>query len=165
MFDIFGKINRDNQLFITKNLINSNIIIFFFRKDFVKTDQFQEEWSKSDNKVLFIVLLDELDLSFTSDLSPYYVFNFYATLSSVARKEIMQKNKAFTRRLIMLTKVSLNKNHEMILNKFSSNVFGNNSERETIRMVELINVEEVIVKTSTLHIYRQFQMIVVDVAE
>ncbi len=149
MYDIFGKINRDNQLFITKNLINSNIIIFFISKDFVKTDQFQEEWSKSDNKVLFIVLLDELDLSFTSDLSSYYVFNFYETLSSVARKEIMQKNKAFTRRLIMLTKVSLNKNHEMILNKFSSNVFGNNSERETIRMVELISVEEVIVKTST----------------
>jgi hypothetical protein len=143
VFDFFESMNRDDQLFITRNLINSDIVIFFYTKKFEKTEQFKEEWGKRENKVFLVVLLEELDLNSNLDLSQYFVFNFYESLSLEARKEII---KEITARFVMLTKVNSN---EMILSKFSSNFYGNNIERLNIRMVELINDGEVIVKTST----------------
>jgi len=93
-----------------------------------------------------VVLLEKLDLNSSLDLSNYIVFNFYKSFSLEVRKEIMQE---ITSRLNMLTKDLSNTNTEITLTKFSSNVYGKNSERLIIKMVELINDEEVIVKTST----------------
>jgi hypothetical protein len=143
VFDFFETMNRDNVLVITQNLISSNIVIFFLTKKFEITDQFKEEWSKRENKVFVVILLEELDLNSNFDLSQYFVFNFYESLSLEARKEIM---KEITARFVILTKVNSN---EMILSKFSSNFYGKTSERLIIKSVELINDEEVIVKTST----------------
>ncbi len=94
-----------------------------------------------------MILLEKLDLNSTLDLSQYFVFNFYESFSLEARKELMQE---ITSRFNLYTKINSHNNHEMIVNKFSSNVYGKNSERLIIKMVELINDEEVIVKTSTL---------------
>jgi hypothetical protein len=141
--------NGENQLFITRNLKNSNIIIFFLTKKFEKTEQFKEEWSQRAQKAFIVILLEEIYWNSSLDLSQYFVSNLYEALSFEAKEEIIQKNKTFITRLIMLTKFNSNKKHEMILNKFSSNVYGNNSERLFVRKIELINDEEVVVKTST----------------
>jgi hypothetical protein len=93
-----------------------------------------------------VVLLEKLDLNSSLDLSNYIVFNFYESFSLEVRKEIIQE---ITSRSNMLTKDLSNTKTEITLTKFSSNVNGKHSERLIIKMVELINDEEVIVKTST----------------
>jgi len=129
VFDFFESMNRDDQLFITRNLINSDIVIFFYTKKFEKTEQFKEEWGKRENKVFLVVLLEELDLNSNLDLSQYFVFNFYESLSLEARKEII---KEITARFVMLTKVNSN---EMIL----SEVIVKTSTRENIEKIMIMN--------------------------
>jgi hypothetical protein len=80
-----------------------------------------------------VVLLEKLDLNSSLDLSNYIVFNFYESFSLEVRKEIMQE---ITSRLNMLTKDLSNTKTEITLTKFSSNVYGKNSERLIIKMVE-----------------------------
>ncbi len=145
--DYFVKFNEDNQIFIKSGLINSNFIFFFLTRLFLKSDKFKEEWSHRGNKVIFLILLEELDSRIDLNLNHLFVSDFNESMSSVAKQNTIEKNKIFLSRLINLSETTLNKKFEMISYKFSSNVYGKNSERFTLKQIELINDDEVIIKT------------------
>ena len=149
--DYFEIIDRENRPFIKSGLINSNVIFFFLTKCFVESDQFKEEWSKRDNKVLFWILLEELESPLDLNLNHFLVADFNQTMSSLAKENNIEKNKLFLSRLISLSKTDSNNKLEIISIKFSSNICGNNSERFALKHMELINDDEVIIKTINRH--------------
>ena len=86
----------------------------------------------------------DLDLN----LNHFSVSDFEETMSSLAAENSIEKNQLFVSRLNSLSKNSLNNKIEIILFKFSSNISGNNSERFALKQIELLNEDEVIIKTS-----------------
>jgi hypothetical protein len=130
--------------------MNSDIIMFFLTKKFLKSEKFKEEWSKRKNKIIIVVLLEEFDLNstFGQFFNQFFVSNFYETLSLVSREESIQRNKAFLKKLINIKTINSNKAHDVILNKFSTNIYGNNIERVIVREIGIINDDEVILKIS-----------------
>ena len=147
MKDYFEKINKDNQLFIKSGLINSNVIFFFVTRLFLKSDKFKEEWSHRGNKVILLILLEELDTHIDLNVNHLFVSDFNESMSAVAKLNTIEKNKIFLSRLVNLSETTLNKKLEKISNKFSSNIYGKISERFTLKHIELINDDEVIIKT------------------
>ena len=149
--DYFEIIDRENRPFIKSGLINSNVIFFFLTKCFVESDQFKEEWSKRDNKVLFWILLEELESPLDLNLNHFLVADFNQTMSSLAKENNIEKNKLFLSRLFSISKTNSNNKLEIVSIKFSSNICGNNSERFALKQMELINDDEVIIKTINRH--------------
>ena len=129
MKDYFENILGKKRFIINGGLTDSNVIFFFLTKCFVKSDQFKEEWSKRDKKVIFWILLEELESPLDFNLNHFLVFDFKETISSLAKDNIIEKNKLFLSRLLSLSKTNSNNKLEIVSIKFSSNICGNNSER------------------------------------
>ncbi len=144
--EYFEKIKNGNRLFIKTNLIDSKIIFFFLTKKFVKNDQFKKEWTKRGKKLVFYILLEKLDSHSDFNLNDILVFDLSETMSSVEKEKIIEKNKRLVYKLTNLSSDS-KKNFEIILNKYSSNVYGANSERFELEQIEFISDDEVIVRT------------------
>ncbi len=136
-----GKLIGNNELSIKSQVSYSNLIFFFLTNKFVKTGRFKKEWNEREKRVFIVVLLEEINENMADlDVNDFYVSNLYDTT--------LEKNKIFIQRLMGLVKIETNKKHDVIYNKFSSNVTGINSERLIVKYIELIDSDEVILKIS-----------------
>ena len=151
MKDYSENISGGNRLFIKSGLISSHVIFFFLTKLYVESDKFRVHWSRRGKKVIFLILLEELDSNLDLNLNNFFVCHFNEKMSSIAKENSNEKNRLFVSRLIGLSKTTLNKKMETISSKFSSNIHGEKSERFALKQIEVINSDEVIIKTINRH--------------
>jgi hypothetical protein len=146
--DLFEKFSDNDQLFLLTELESSNVIIFFLTNTFIESDEFKKDWSKRGKKILIIVFLEEIKLKLNLNDNQLFVSHFDETMSLLAREKNIEKNKLFLSRIVnYLKNNNLNKKYETVSNSFSSKILNANLERLEVVQIELIENDEVLVKT------------------
>jgi hypothetical protein len=87
--DFFKKINENKDIQQTAIIQRSDLIIFFFTNKYIETD-FKIDWKKKENKIFFIVLLEDIEQIPSLDLSDAVIFNLYDStdLNEIKRFQI-----------------------------------------------------------------------------
>jgi hypothetical protein len=87
--DFFKKINENKHIQKTSIIQRSDLIIFFFTNKYIESD-FKIDWKKKENKIFFIVLLEDIEQIPSLDLSDAVIFNLYdsSNLNEIKRFQI-----------------------------------------------------------------------------
>jgi hypothetical protein len=87
--DFFKKINENKDIQKTAIIQRSDLIIFFFTNKYIESD-FKIDWKKKENKIFFIVLLEDIEQIPSLDLSDAVIFNLYdsSNLNEIKRFQI-----------------------------------------------------------------------------
>jgi hypothetical protein len=130
----------NDEIFENCSIQNSNVIVFFLTKKFINSDKFKEDWSQIKNKVVLIILLENIETCMNLDLKDYFVSDCSSLMNNL---EEIKRMKMFLLRLSNLTAT----NHNIILEE---NIFIELINDICIEDLEFIEDNQVIVKKRSM---------------
>ena len=136
--------------------------IFFLTNKFFQSDKFKEEWSKRDNKVIFIILLDDINSSKIDEYLNRYIVSLYSdSIELLGKEEVIRINRVFLSRLCNLKKFNLNQSYIIDSNDLITKKLQLRNHLEQILIqTEIIGDNLVLLKT--LNAKRQNEIIIID---
>jgi hypothetical protein len=143
--DFFKKINENKDIQKTSIIQRSDLIIFFFTNKYIESD-FKIDWKKKENKIFFIVLLEDIEQIPSLDLSDAVKFNLYDSIDSneikrfqIFLSRLIDFKSIKSSQVVMIERSMLNSKH--FGHKFYTNF------RNFVQKLEFIGKDKVIVKT------------------
>ncbi len=141
-----NKIFENDQITNSKSFEKSDVVLFFLTSKYIESDQFKWEWSKKDDKIFFILLLEDISLSLGVDMNQFFVSNF----SNLMESSFEKIEKFLTR----ITNIKIPPYSSQVLridnNQNTFKIFplerGYDYRTFVIRKMDIINEDEVIVK-------------------
>ena len=139
--EVLKQLDENEELKKKESIKTSDIVIFFFTKKFIQTDQFKKDWGKRENKVFLIVLLENMQPS-SFNLNEFMV---YDSTNSIVSAVTIKRTKIFLSRLINLKKFNLNNvqsidDNDLIAKKIKRKQFF------LIKKIEFLENDKVIVQ-------------------
>ena len=136
--EIINEILKHKKLIKIHSIVPSHFVIFFLTNKFIRSKEFNDDWGEKENKVILIILLEEIIIpsSMNLDLNEYFVINFYDSISGSEKNEVFEKiNRVFISRLVNLMKLDpIRKDHyEINSDKVDLKMVG-----KTVTKIELI---------------------------
>jgi hypothetical protein len=141
--DFFKKINENKDIQKTSIIQRSDLIIFFFTNKYIETN-FKIDWKKKENKIFFIVLLEDIEQIPSLDLSDAVIFNLYDStdLNEIKRFQIFL-SRLINFKSITSYKMVIYESWELSLRKCFRNYF----DLSCVLKLEFIEKDKAIVKT------------------
>jgi hypothetical protein len=136
---------QNDEFFENCSIQNSNVIVFFLTKRFINSNKFKEDWSKIKNKVVLIILLENIESCLNLDLKDFFVFDCSSLMNNL---EEIKRMKMFLLRLSNLTATNMTiPDHKIISEK---NILNELHRKNWIENLEFIEDNQVIVKHGSI---------------
>ena len=84
VYEYLKQVDEYDELKKKESIQKSDIIIFFLTTSFIESDQFKEDWSKRENKVHLIILIETIQTS-------SFNLNEFALNNLISNSELMKK--------------------------------------------------------------------------